>query len=134
LHDTLREKIKQQKNSQIWLYILQQQENYHIYGSIDFYQFTLKKEVEQFGWCVGLVQKYITMCRPQVKAETAKKLGLEFISITKDSISTIEIPNEYLKLTIQGLRSNLEYVSVAAKDVDRFNNNEEQQGEIKNTL
>jgi hypothetical protein len=28
LHDTLREKInRQQKNSQIWLYILQQQEN-----------------------------------------------------------------------------------------------------------
>jgi hypothetical protein len=98
LHDTLREKIKQQKNSQIWLYILQQQENYHIYGSIDFYQFTLKKEVEQFGWCVGLVQKYITMCKPQVKAETAKKLGLEFISITKDSISAIEIPNGYCRV------------------------------------
>jgi hypothetical protein len=29
---------------------------------------------------------------------------------------------------------NLEYVSVVAKDVDRFNKNEEQQGEIKNIL
>jgi hypothetical protein len=48
------------------------------------------------------------MCRPQVKAETAKKLGLEFISITKGGIDNIEIPDEYLKLTIQGLRNNLE--------------------------
>jgi hypothetical protein len=38
----------------------------------------------EFGWCVGLVQKYITICKPQVKAETAKKLVLEFISITEE--------------------------------------------------
>jgi hypothetical protein len=37
----------------------------------------------------------------------------------------IEIQDEYLKLTIQGLRNNLEYVSVVAKDVDSFNKNEE---------
>jgi hypothetical protein len=98
LHDTLRENInRQQKNSQIWLHILQQQESCHIYRN----QYTFKREVEQFGWCVGLVQKYITMCKPQVKAETAKKLGLEFISITEEGIDDIEIPDEYLKLTIQ---------------------------------
>ena len=132
LHDTLRKKInRRQKNSQIWLYILQQQESCHI---DEYHQYTFEREVGGFGWCVGLVQKYITMCRPQVKAETAKKLGLEFISITEYGINNIEIPNEYLKLTIQGLRNNLEYASVAAKDVDRFNKNEEQQGEIKNTL
>jgi hypothetical protein len=45
------------------------------------------------------------MCRPQVKAETAKKLGLEFISITEGDINNIEIPDEYLKLTIRGLSS-----------------------------
>jgi hypothetical protein len=46
---------------------------------------------------------------------------LEFISITKGGIDNIEIPDEYLKLTIQGLRNNLEYASFATKDVDRFN-------------
>ena len=127
LHDVLHEKINgQQKNSQIWLYILQQQEICH--------QYTFEREVEKFGWCVVLVQKYITMCRPQVKAETAKKLGLEFISIIKDDIDKINIPDEYLKLMVQGLRNNLEYVSVVAKDVDRFNKNEEQQDKIKDTL
>jgi hypothetical protein len=44
------------------------------------------------------------MCKPQVKAETAKKLVLEFISITEEGIDDIEIQDEYLKLTIQGLR------------------------------
>jgi hypothetical protein len=48
----------------------------------------------------------------------SKKLVLEFISITEEGIDDIEIPDEYLKLTIQGLRNNLEYVSVVAKDVD----------------
>jgi hypothetical protein len=43
------------------------------------------------------------MCRPQVKAETAKKLVLEFISITEGDINNIKIPDEYLKLTIQGI-------------------------------
>jgi hypothetical protein len=66
-----------------------QQENCCIYGN----QYTFKREVREFGWCVGLVQKYITMCRPQVKAETAKKLGLEFISITEGDINNIEIPD-----------------------------------------
>jgi hypothetical protein len=33
---------------------LQQQESCHIYRN----QCTFKREVEQFGWCVGLVQKY----------------------------------------------------------------------------
>jgi hypothetical protein len=70
----------------------------------------------------------------QVKAETAKKLVLEFISITEEGIDNIKIPDEYLKLTIQGLRNNLEYVSVMAKGVDSFNENEEQQDKIKRTL
>jgi predicted RNA polymerase sigma factor len=38
------------------------------------------------------------MCKPQVKAETAKKLVLEFISITEEGIDDIEIQDEYLKL------------------------------------
>jgi hypothetical protein len=37
-------------------------------------------------------------------------------------LDKINIPDEYLKLMVQGLRNNLEYVSVVAKDVDRFNN------------
>jgi hypothetical protein len=53
LHDTLRKKInRQQKNSQIWLYILQQQESCHI---DEYYQYTFEREVGGFGWCVGLV-------------------------------------------------------------------------------
>jgi hypothetical protein len=75
--------------------------------SIDGNSYTFEREAREFGWCVGLVQKYITMCKPQVKAETAKKLVLEFISITEEGIDDIEIPDEYLKLTIQGLRNNL---------------------------
>jgi hypothetical protein len=51
--------------------------------------------------CSSFFQKYITMCKPQVKAETAKKLVLEFISITERDINNIKIPDEYLKLTIQ---------------------------------
>jgi hypothetical protein len=63
LHDTLRKKInRQQKNSQIWLYILQQQENCHIDGN----SYTFEREAREFGWCVGLVQKYITICKPLV--------------------------------------------------------------------
>jgi hypothetical protein len=49
-------------------------------------------------------------------------------------VQHIKIPDEYLKLTIQGLRNNLEYVSVMAKGVDSFNENEEQQDKIKRTL
>jgi hypothetical protein len=56
------------------------------------------------------------------------------LSIIKDDIDKINIPDEYLKLMVQGLRNNLEYVSVVAKDVDRFNKNEEQQDKIKDTL
>jgi hypothetical protein len=66
--------------------------------------------------CWSITQLIISSLS-EVKAETAKKLGLEFISITEYGINNIEIPNEYLKLTIQGLRNNLEYASVAAKDV-----------------
>jgi hypothetical protein len=62
--------------------------------------------------------------------ETAKKLVLEFISITERDINNIKIPDEYLKLTIQGLRNNLEYASFATKDVDRFNKNEEARPKI----
>jgi hypothetical protein len=40
----------------------------------------------------------------------------------------------FFKLTIQGLRNNLEYASFATKDVDSFNKNEEQQYKIKRTL
>jgi hypothetical protein len=46
-------------------------------------------------------------------------------SITEGDINNIKIPDEYLKLTIQGLRNNLEYVSVMAKGVDSFNENED---------
>lgn len=115
----------------VWSYLLEAWNNPRVDGRRDW--FDLKRDLQRDGWSLGGVRRFVTLAEPYLKVGPAlmsrpvpPRLDEEFRMIELARIKVecpvppidADIPEEWLFLTVRGLRSCLEVAARMFKEVD----------------